>query len=72
VLGVYAEQDQRINQGIQPLRDALRQAEKTFDIRVYAGVGHGFHNDTGGAWNEAQALAAWRDALAWFDQSLKA
>jgi carboxymethylenebutenolidase len=72
VFGVYAEQDTRINQGMEPLRQALQQAGKTFEMKVYPGVGHAFHNDTGAAWNEEQALAAWRDTLDWFNRYLRA
>jgi carboxymethylenebutenolidase len=72
VLGVYAEQDTRINQGIEALRQALQQSGKTFEIKVYPGVDHAFHNDTGARWNQEQALAAWRDTLDWFRRHLQA
>lgn len=71
VFGVCAGQDQRINQGMEPLRAALQGAGKTFEMKVYPGVGHAFHNDTGGGWNQEQAVAAWRDSLVWFERYLK-
>jgi carboxymethylenebutenolidase len=68
VLGVYAEQDERINAGIEPLTEALDEAGVTYQINVYPGVEHAFHNDTGERYNEEQALEAWGDMLAWFEQ----
>lgn len=66
VLGVYAEQDERINGGIEPLRAALDAAGTTYQINIYPGVNHAFHNDTGQRYNEEQATQAWEDTLAWF------
>lgn len=66
VLGVYAEQDERINAGIEPLQAALDAAGTTYQINIYPGVNHAFHNDTGQRYNEEQATQAWEDTLAWF------
>ncbi|MBX3010387.1 MAG: dienelactone hydrolase family protein [Caldilineaceae bacterium] len=66
VLGVYAEQDERINAGIEPLEAALAEAGKTYEIKIYPGVNHAFHNDTGPRYVEEQATQAWEDTLAWF------
>lgn len=66
VLGVYAEQDERINAGIEPLQAALDAAGTTYQINIYPGVNHAFHNDTGQRYVEEQATQAWEDALAWF------
>lgn len=66
VLGVYAEQDERINAGIEPLQAALDAAGTTYQINIYPGVNHAFHNDTGQRYNEEQATQAWDDTLAWF------
>ena len=66
VLGVYAEQDERINAGIDALDKALAAAGTTYQMNVYPGVNHAFHNDTGGRYVEEQATQAWQDTLAWF------
>lgn len=68
VLGVYAEQDERINAGIEPLQAALDAAGTTYQLNIYPGVNHAFHNDTGERYVEEQALQAWEDTLAWFAQ----
>ncbi len=66
VLGVYAGEDERINGGIPDLEAALDEAGTTYEMNIYPGVGHAFHNDTGERYNEEQATQAWQDALAWF------
>jgi carboxymethylenebutenolidase len=70
VLGVYAELDQRITGAMPALKDALAATDVVHQLTVYPGVGHAFHNDTGEQYNEAQATAAWKDTLAWFNQHL--
>lgn len=66
--GVYAELDQRITGAMPALRNALDATRVTHQLKVYPGVDHAFHNDTGGRYNEAQASAAWNDTLSWFGQ----
>jgi carboxymethylenebutenolidase len=70
VLGVYAEQDERINASKDTLDQALTDAGVTHQMNVYPGVNHAFHNDTGGRYIEAQATQAWQDTLAWFEEYL--
>ena len=70
VLGVYAEQDSRINAGIETLEQALVEAGVTHQINIYPGVDHAFHNDTGSRYVEEQATQAWQDTLAWFETHL--
>jgi carboxymethylenebutenolidase len=70
--GVYAENDARITGGSAALDSALTAAGVRHQMKTYAGVGHGFFNDTR-AYTEvvdAQAQQAWRDTLAWFQQYL--
>jgi carboxymethylenebutenolidase len=66
VLGVYAELDDRITGPMPQLRDALAATSVRNQLKVYPGVDHAFHNDTGERYNEQQATAAWNDTLAWF------
>jgi carboxymethylenebutenolidase len=70
VLGVFAESDDWVNSGMEPLREALDAAGVTYEFKVYPGTGHAFHNDTGERYNEEQALQAWSDMLAWFEQHI--
>ena len=68
VLGVYAEQDSRINAGMEALDQALTGAGVIHQMNIYPGVNHAFHNDTGGRYVETQATQAWLDTLAWFGE----
>jgi carboxymethylenebutenolidase len=70
VLGVYGELDTRINAGIEALEQALKESDVTYQINVYPGASHAFHNDTGGRYVEEQATQAWQDMLAWFGEYL--
>jgi len=70
VFGVYAELDNRINASKDALEQALIDAGTTYQMKVYPGVNHAFHNDTGQRYVEAQATQAWLDTLAWFEQYL--
>ena len=41
-LGVYAENDARINAGLPETAEAIKQAAKDYQYTIYPGVGHGF------------------------------
>jgi carboxymethylenebutenolidase len=70
VFGVYSELDNRITGSKDALEQALMDAGITYQMKVYPGVNHAFHNDTGQRYVEAQATQAWLDTLAWFEQYL--
>ena len=72
VLGIYSDDpDDFANEGREELIAALEEAGVTFQINVYPDTQHAFHNDTGPRWNEDQALQAWSDTVAWFEQYVK-
>src|SRR5829696_3210794 len=72
VFGVYTDDpDDGANEGRDELVAALEEAGVIFEIEVYPDTQHGFHNDTSPRWNEEQALAAWNDTVAWFEQYVK-
>ncbi len=72
VLGVYAENDNFVNPQLEQVREGLARGRVTSRIVVYAGAGHGFFNDTRPTgYNEAAAVAVWRDTLAWFNVYLR-
>jgi len=71
VLAIYGELDTRIGAGIPAIRDAMQNAHIVHDIVIYPGAQHAFFNDTGQAYKEDAAKAAWVRTLAWFDQYLK-
>jgi carboxymethylenebutenolidase len=72
VIGIYSDDpDDFANEGREELGEALQNAGKTFEIKIYPGTQHAFNNDTGQRYNEEQALAAWADVQAWFAQYVK-
>jgi len=42
VYGFYGENDNRITAGVEPTKDVMKSAGKTFEPVIYAGAGHGF------------------------------
>jgi carboxymethylenebutenolidase len=73
VLGVYSsDPNDFANARRDELNQALTASGDVHKFNVYPGTMHAFNDDTGPAYNEEQALAAWRDAIAWFHQYLTA
>lgn len=71
VLAIYAGNDQRINQGIPPIEEAMGQYGKIYEKVVYPDVDHAFHNDTGPRYDAQAAQDAWQRTLAWFGQYVR-
>lgn len=69
VLAHYGENDERVNASIPDLEAAMQG--KTFEKQIHAGAGHAFNNDTGGAYNEAAAVAAWTATTQWLARYLR-
>lgn len=68
----YAENDQRINAGIEAFEVALKENNKEFQSFIYPGTGHGFNNDSAPErYNEAAAKLAWGRTVAFFKEKLK-
>lgn len=56
----YAALDERINAGIAAYETALKENKISYELYIYEGVNHAFHNDTSAArYNEAAAKLAW-------------
>jgi carboxymethylenebutenolidase len=72
ILGQYGGNDNRVNGTVPALEQAMKDAGKTFEKRVYDGANHAFNNDTGQNYNQQAALAAWQETLNWFGKYLKA
>jgi carboxymethylenebutenolidase len=67
----YAGLDQRINEGIAAYREALDAAGKTYELHMYEGVNHAFHNDTSPTrYDEAAARLAWQRTIEFFREHL--
>lgn len=60
----YAGQDERINAGIAAYEDALKKAGINYQLFMYEGAQHAFHNDTAPTrYNEAAAKLAWQRSI---------
>jgi carboxymethylenebutenolidase len=71
VLAVYAEKDTRVTGGKDTIEPMLKKAGVAYQINIYPGVDHAFHNDTGRSYNADQARRAWVDTIDWFQRHLR-
>jgi carboxymethylenebutenolidase len=71
VLGIYGENDTRINSGIPAIEEAMRANNKIYEKMIYPGADHAFNNDTGSRYNPEAAMDAWARALAWFEKYVR-
>jgi carboxymethylenebutenolidase len=68
----YAGEDERVNAGMAPYEEALKQNKIRYEQYFYEGTQHAFHNDTSAArYHEAAAKQAWGRTLAFFKKHLK-
>lgn len=62
----YAALDERVNAGWPAYETALKAAGVTYEMHMYPGVNHGFHNDTTPRYDEAAAKLSWDRTLEFF------
>ncbi len=68
----YGGLDERINAGIPAYEEALKKAKVRYEVFIYEGVQHAFHNDTAPTrYNEVAAKLAWSRAIDLFKKELK-
>ena len=67
----YAEHDDRINAGWKPFERALKANGVRYEMHMYPGTQHAFHNDTTPRYDEAAAKLSWERTLAFFKMHLK-
>jgi carboxymethylenebutenolidase len=70
ILAHLAGNDPRINEMYPTFEQALKAAGVRYEIHMYPGTQHGFHNDSTPRYNEAAAKLAWQRTVAFFKQSL--
>lgn len=66
----YAEDDPRINAMKPDYEAALKAARVSYEMHVYPGTRHGFHNNSTPRYNEPQAKIAWERTIAHFAKHL--
>ena len=66
----YAETDQRINEMWPAFEAALKAAGVPYQMHVYPGTQHGFHNNSTPRYHEPSAKLAWERTVAFFKTNL--
>jgi carboxymethylenebutenolidase len=67
----YGGLDERVNAGIPAYEAALKQNNIPYELYVYEGVNHAFHNDTAPTrYNQAAATLAWQRTISFFNKHL--
>ncbi len=67
----YAGNDKGVNAGIEAYEAALKANRKKYEVFMYEGKQHGFHNDTTPRYDAEAAKLAWERTLAFFKKNLK-
>lgn len=68
----YGALDERVNAGIPAYEEALKKNNVRYELYMYEGANHAFHNDTAPTrYNEAAAKLAWQRTIEFFKKYLK-
>ena len=68
----YGALDEGVNKGIPAYEEALKSNKINYELHIYEGAQHAFHNDTAPTrYNEAAAKLAWQRAMDFFGKHLK-
>jgi carboxymethylenebutenolidase len=67
----YAGLDERLDAGWPAWETALKANGVKYQMYMYPGTNHGFHNDTTPRYDEAAAKLAWSRTLAFFNENLR-
>ena len=68
----YGGLDERVNAGIPAFEEALKKNNKPYELYIYEGANHAFHNDTAPTrYNEAAAKLAWQRTIDFFKKQLQ-
>ena len=66
----YAETDERINALWPAFEAALKSAGVQYEMHMYPGTQHGFHNNSTPRYHEPSAKLAWERTIAFFKKHL--
>lgn len=67
----YAQLDEGVNKGIAAYEEALKKAGTTYELYMYEGANHAFHNDTAPSrYNADAAKLAWQRTIEFFGKYL--
>src|SRR3989441_3042755 len=66
----YAESDERVNALWPAFEAALKASGARYEMHMYPGTQHGFHNNSTPRYHEASAKLAWERTIAFFKKHL--
>ena len=66
----YAETDERINTMWPAYEAALKTAGVQYEMHMYPGTQHGFHNNSTPRYHDPSAKLAWERTIAFFKKHL--
>ena len=66
------ELDERVNKTYPEYEEDLKSAGVEYEIHRYENAKHGFHNDSTGRYDEANATLAWQRTIDFFSEHLRA
>ena len=66
----YAESDERVNETYPTYEQELKKAGARYEIHMYPGTQHGFHNNSTPRYNEPAAKLSWERTVAFFKRNL--
>jgi carboxymethylenebutenolidase len=67
----YAALDDRINAGWPAYETALKANGVRYEMHMYPGTNHGFHNDTTPRYDEAAAKLSWQRTVDFFNKNVR-
>jgi carboxymethylenebutenolidase len=68
----YGSLDERVNAGIPAYEEALKKNNINYELYMYEGANHAFHNDTAPTrYNEEAAKLAWKRTIDFFKKQVK-
>jgi carboxymethylenebutenolidase len=67
----YASNDEGINAGWPAYESALKANGVKYEMHMYPGTEHGFHNDTTPRYSEAAAKLAWQRTVDFFNKNVR-
>ncbi len=70
VMVQLAETDERVNATWPAYEEVLKAKEATYEMHIYPGTRHGFHNDSTGRFVEDMADLSWERTLGFFNTHL--
>jgi carboxymethylenebutenolidase len=70
LLAQFAENDERVNATWPAYETALKASGAQYEMHMYPGTQHGFHNNSTPRYQEAAAKLAWERTIALFKKHL--